>query len=164
METTAVLSQHTCAPHWYFEIPWKLNFVDDFLHTFITLWHWDYDLHWNRSQLVSVKLELVHLTWNRIYNGCRVWFSDISPSTHAEHDCLDYTHQIILFAYLCPVSLLGTHGLVVETLKCSDPNLRMTALLSRPMNCAPLTLKFYLKLLTFNWTFGQIWISRSQYK
>ena len=41
MKTTAVWCLHTCGPQRYFEILWKVNFVDDFIHSFIPLWHGD---------------------------------------------------------------------------------------------------------------------------
>ena len=57
MKTTAVWYRHTCFPQWYFEILWKFTCVNDFMHTFMTLWKGDYDLRWNRSQLFSIKVK-----------------------------------------------------------------------------------------------------------
>ena len=37
MKTTAVCCRHTCGPKLYLKIPWKVIFVNDFMHMFIIL-------------------------------------------------------------------------------------------------------------------------------
>ena len=39
MKTKAVRCQHTCDLQRYLEILWRLIFVNDFINTFIRLWH-----------------------------------------------------------------------------------------------------------------------------
>ena len=40
------------------KISWKVIFVDDIVHTFITLSYENYDLRWNHSQLVSIQVKI----------------------------------------------------------------------------------------------------------
>ena len=58
-KTIAVWCYHTCAQQWYFEIFWKVIFVNGFTETFILQWHGDMAYAENRSQLVSIVVKVV---------------------------------------------------------------------------------------------------------
>ena len=57
MKTTVVWCQHSCGPQRYFQILWKVIFVNDLMHTLINLWHEDYDIRWCCSQLASTEFK-----------------------------------------------------------------------------------------------------------
>ena len=71
MKTAAVWCWHTCGSHWYFEILWKLTFVDDLMQT----WQGDNELCWNHSQLISTEIKScpTYMKESRVHDATCKW-------------------------------------------------------------------------------------------